>query len=164
MFRKSVLASVLASTLFAAQPVAAYQDTFDRRSDVTAGVFLRIPLTGGMKLRDTKQPFEYGFRLNVSDRYQSFSGVRSKTYGFEADALNLRFGPDGFDNIAVSGFDVIEYGPTRLSADGTEEEKEGGVNWWLVGGGVAALVVVGGIAARESIENSFEDIFRSDGE
>lgn len=137
-------------------------DFYNRRSDVTAGLFLRIPLTGGLKLNEQAKSYEYGFRFQVRDSYQSFTGVRSEKLGFNADALALKFGPEGFSNIAVSGQNIIEYGPVRLSADGTEEEQESSVNWWLVGGGVAALVVVGGIAAADSIEDTFDGLFEPD--
>lgn len=160
---KSITSLCVSIGMVAGSALPASANNFvDRQSDVTAGFFLKIPLTGGIKLSAAQKPYEYGFRFQVRDNYHAISGVRSDTLGFDADAFALKFDPDGFSNIAVSGQNVIEYGPVRLNADGTEREQDSGVNWWLVGGGVAALVVVGGIATANSLEDTFEGIFEPD--
>lgn len=158
LFTRGVAAG---AALFGALPATATDTTphhitgtmVDRQSAAVVGLYFSMPL-GARSHRPGDLPYQYGVRMQLEDNYWSASGDRSTRLGFQADALALKFGPNGFDNFAISGRDVIEYSTITMRADGTEEKSGGKVNWALVGVGAGALLAVGIVATANNIEDT----------
>lgn len=137
-FHSSLLGLALGAAV--TTPSFAMDDYISRQASATVGVYFKIPFTGGLRQHEQKS-FSYGFAIKVEHSYRTIHGARATGLGFRSNLLDLKFGPQGFENLALAGQDVIN---GRLETLGAAEGK---ADWTWIGVGAVAIglaVALGG--------------------
>lgn len=153
MFRKIIsMITLCALVSVNTVPALAGGDLYGQLNNITAGVYLNIPL-GAVKNTDDR--IKYGLRLNMR-RENSNSNLGQNGFQFNqrqtlsADLMSLNFNEHGFGDLSFIGRKALIYRNGALRA-AVNEGKDGDFSFAdaaLIGAGV--ILAVGGIAAATS--------------
>lgn len=115
-------------------------DTYQRSAELTAGLYLRVPFSGGLR----RSVDETRFGLSFGARAPSYDRLGGRPLLLDRPQLfDLSVGLQGKESLRIDGLNIDM--PT-LYADGDEEfEKEPKWLWVLVGVGV--LFIASAVAA-----------------
>ena len=122
-----------------------------RSAELTAGVYLRVPFSGGPRrsLSETRFGLAVGARLPAYDRYDS-----GRSLADMPKLLDLSIGLRGRESLRLNGLSLIDM-PT-LYADEDGKPKNSKVWLWIVGGAaVVGIFVIGGTAAAKAATKDF---------
>jgi hypothetical protein len=113
-------------------------DAFANTNQVRAGVYFRLPFTGGLK-KPKEKGLNYGFSMGFS-RTQASSNMMGPRQNFNADMIKFNFNTKGFNSFQMGGQDVVTYHNGQL---GFLTNEDGTTNWKVMGAIMGGIVAVG---------------------
>lgn len=147
MFRKitclitaAAFTGCISTATFAQDNRFAGGDPYADKTRMQAGVYLKIPFTGGLKY-NKKEKLKFGAALGFTRDYNASNNPFAPRKQFTANLVDLKFDKSGFKALALSGQDILipQEGRLVLSVD-----EDGKIKWGKVG--LISLAVVGGAA------------------
>ena len=127
-------------------------DNYRRSAELTAGVYLRVPFSGGSRrsLSGTRFGLTVGARLPAYDRYDSRRGLL-----YSPKLFDLSIGLQGKESVRLNGISIIDM-PT-LYADEDDEDGGWGAGQWIFAGFVVfgAVILITTVAACSGEDDGF---------
>jgi len=113
-------------------------NAFASKNQVHAGLYLKIPFTGGLKKR-SKNYMSYGFKVGYTRDYRNGARFIEPRMQFKADLMKAEFKSFGFNKLNIGAQNILHYERDSL---GFLTKKNGTISWSKVGLTIAGAALV----------------------